>query len=41
MQSLSLDSFSATEQKKEVDEDRERRWQVVKGYTIGDLDCGR
>ena len=41
VQSLSLDSFSAGEKTKNVDEERERRWQVIKGYTIGDLDCER
>jgi tRNA (cytidine32/guanosine34-2'-O)-methyltransferase len=41
VQSLSLDSFSAGERTNEEDEEKERRWQVIKGYTIGDLDCGR
>jgi tRNA (cytidine32/guanosine34-2'-O)-methyltransferase len=41
VKSLSLDSFSSDERKADVDEERERRWQQVKGYTIGDLDCIR
>lgn len=41
VQSLSLDSFSAGERTNKEDEEKERRWQVIKGYTIGDLDCGR
>ncbi|KAH8087058.1 FtsJ-like methyltransferase-domain-containing protein [Filobasidium floriforme] len=41
VQSLSLDSFSAGERTSKEDEEKERRWQVIKGYTIGDLDCGR
>ena len=38
VKSLSLDSFSASENTGSVDAERERRWRQVKGYTIGNLD---